>query len=348
MPVMVQAYPVVSVSRAARRRARRDALPLAVLLPALALSALPALAPPASAQAYPSRPVRLLVGYPPGGPTDLAARLAGQQLSEALGQSFIIDNRPGAGGTLAMGLLAQSTPDGYALGLGSNGELAISPHLRASLPYDPLKSFIPISRIGASQLVLLVNPAVPARSVKDLLALARAKPGSVNFASSGNGSTAHLSSELLRHMAGVDLVHVPYKGAAPAMSDLMGGQVQMLITGFSGAVPFIKSGKLRGLGSTGAKRLLAMPELPTIAETVPGYEVSSWYGVLAPARTPSPVIAVLHRELAAMVKKPEVAERLVALGIEAEGTSPAQFAAQIADEIAKWGRVVKVAGVKAE
>jgi len=348
MPVMVQAYPVVSVSRAARRRARRDALPLAVLLPVLALSALPVLAPPAAAQAYPSRPVRLLVGYPPGGPTDLAARLAGQQLSEALGQSFIIDNRPGAGGTLAMGLLAQSTPDGYALGLGSNGELAISPHLRASLPYDPLKSFIPISRIGASQLVLLVNPAVPARSVKDLLALARAKPGSVNFASSGNGSTAHLSSELLRHMAGVDLVHVPYKGAAPAMSDLMGGQVQMLITGFSGAVPFIKSGKLRGLGSTGAKRLLAMPELPTIAETVPGYEVSSWYGVLAPARTPSPVIAVLHRELAAMVKKPEVAERLVALGIEAEGTSPAQFAAQIADEIAKWGRVVKVAGVKVE
>jgi tripartite-type tricarboxylate transporter receptor subunit TctC len=167
----------------------------------------------------------------------------------------------------------------------------------------------------------------------------------VNFASSGNGSTAHLSSELLKHLAGIDIVHVPYKGAAPAMSDLMGGQVQMLITGFSGAVPFIKSGKLRGLGSTGAKRLVAMPELPTIAETVPGYEVSSWYGVLAPARTPASVITILHRELAAMVK---MAERLVALGIEAEGTSPTQFAAQIADEIAKWGRVVKAAGVKVE
>ena len=318
-------------------------LPLAVLL-----SALPALVPPAWAQAYPSRPVRLLVGYPPGGPTDLAARLAGQQLSEALGQPFIIDNRPGAGGTLAMGLLAQSTPDGYALGLGSNGELAISPHLRASLPYDPLKSFIPISRIGASQLVLLVNPSVPAKTVKELVGLARGKPGSVNFASSGSGSTAHLSSELLKHMAGIDLVHVPYKGAAPAMADLMGGQVQMLITGFSGAVPFIKSGKLRGLASTGAKRLVAMPEMPTIAESVPGYEVSSWYGVLAPARTPAPIIALLHRELAAMVKRPDVAERLTAMGIEAEGTSPAAFAAQIADEIAKWGRVVKLAGVKGE
>jgi tripartite-type tricarboxylate transporter receptor subunit TctC len=319
-----------------------------MLLQAVGLSALPPLVPQALAQSYPVRPVRLLVGYPPGGPTDLAARLAGQQLSEALGQSFIIDNRPGAGGTLAMGLLAQSTPDGYALGLGSNGELAISPHLRASLPYDPLKSFIPISRIGASQLVLLVNPSVPAKTVKELVALARTKPGSVNFASSGSGSTAHLSSELLKHMAGIDLVHVPYKGAAPAMADLMGGQVQMLITGFSGAVPFIKSGKLRGLGSTGAKRLVAMPEMPTIAESVPGYEVSSWYGVLAPARTPAPIIAILHRELAAMVKKPEVTERLVALGIEPEGTSPAQFAAQIADEIAKWGRVVKVAGVKVE
>ncbi len=320
-----------------------------VLLPlALLLSALPALVPPAWAQAYPSRPVRLLVGYPPGGPTDLAARLAGQQLSEALGQPFIIDNRPGAGGTLAMGLLAQSTPDGYALGLGSNGELAISPHLRASLPYDPLKSFIPISRIGASQLVLLVNPSVPAKTVKELVGLARGKPGSVNFASSGSGSTAHLSSELLKHMAGIDLVHVPYKGAAPAMADLMGGQVQMLITGFSGAVPFIKSGKLRGLASTGAKRLVAMPEMPTIAESVPGYEVSSWYGVLAPARTPAPIIALLHRELAAMVKRPDVAERLTAMGIEAEGTSPAAFAAQIADEIAKWGRVVKLAGVKGE
>jgi tripartite-type tricarboxylate transporter receptor subunit TctC len=320
-----------------------------VLLPlALLLSALPALVPPAWAQAYPSRPVRLLVGYPPGGPTDLAARLAGQQLSEALGQPFIIDNRPGAGGTLAMGLLAQSTPDGYALGLGSNGELAISPNLRASLPYDPLKSFIPISRIGASQLVLLVNPSVPAKTVKELVGLARGKPGSVNFASSGSGSTAHLSSELLKHMAGIDLVHVPYKGAAPAMADLMGGQVQMLITGFSGAVPFIKSGKLRGLASTGAKRLVAMPEMPTIAESVPGYEVSSWYGVLAPARTPAPIIALLHRELAAMVKRPDVAERLTAMGIEAEGTSPAAFAAQIADEIAKWGRVVKLAGVKGE
>jgi len=303
---------------------------------------------PALAQSYPAKPVRLLVGYPPGGPTDLAARLTGQQLSEAFNQQFIVDNRPGAGGTVAMALLAQAPADGYTLSLGSNGELAISPNLRKSLPYDPLKSVIPISRIGASQLVLLVHPSLPVKSVNDLVALARKKPGSINFASSGTGSTAHLSSELLKHMAGIDIVHVPYKGAAPAMSDLMGGQVELLITGFSGAVPHIKSGRLRALGVTGSQRLAAMPDLATIAESVPGYDVTSWYGILAPAGTPQAIITVLHRELAAMVKKPAVAERLIALGIEPEGNTPAQFAAQIVEEIAKWGKVVKMAGVKPE
>lgn len=302
----------------------------------------------AGAQEYPAKPVRMLVGYPPGGPTDLVVRLAAQQLSEAFSQQFIVDNRPGAGGTLAMGMLAQASPDGYTLGLGSNGELAISPNLRRNLSYDPLKSVMPISRIGSSQLVLLVNPQVAANSVKELVALARSKPGSVNFASSGSGSTAHLSSELLKHMADAQIVHIPYKGAAPAMTDLMGGQVQMLITGFSGAVPHIKSGRLRALGTTGSKRLVAMPDLPTIGESVPGYEVSSWYGILAPAGTPQSVIATLHRELVAMVKKPAVRERLVALGIEPEGTTPQEFARQIAEEITKWGKVVKLAGVKAE
>lgn len=300
------------------------------------------------AQAYPAKPVRLLVGYPPGGPTDLTARLAGQQLSEAFNQQFIVDNRPGAGGTVAMTLLAQAPADGYTLSLGSNGELAIAPNLRKSLPYDPLKSVMPISRIGASQLVLLVHPSLPVKSVKELVALARKKPGSINFASSGTGSTAHLSSELLKHMAGIDIVHVPYKGAAPAMSDLMGGQVELLITGFSGAVPHLKSGRLRALGVTGSQRLAAMPDLATIAESVPGYDVTSWYGILAPAGTPQAIITVLHREIAAMVKKPAVTERLIALGIEPEGNTPAEFAAQIVEEIAKWGKVLKLAGVKPE
>jgi len=308
---------------------------------ALALTAGAALA-----QDYPTKPIRLLVGYPPGGPTDLSARLAAQHLSEALGQQIVVDNRPGAGGTVSMTSLTQSAPDGYTLALGSNGEMAISPNLRPNLKYDPLEDVAFISRIGASQLVLIVHPSVPAKSVKDLIALAKASPGKIDFASSGVGSTAHLSSELLKHMAQIDIVHVPYKGAGPAMTELMGGQVQMLITGFSGAAPHVKAGKLRALGVTGARRMAAMPDLPTIGETVPGYEVTSWYGIVAPAATPKSIVARLHRELAAMARKPEVVQRLVALGIDAEGTSPEEFAAQTRSEIAKWAKVVKLAGVK--
>ena len=302
----------------------------------------------AFAQQYPTRPVRMLVGYPPGGPTDLTARLAGQYLSDALVQQVVIDNRPGAGGTLAIQILTQSAPDGYTLSLAANGEMAISPHLRKQLPYDPLKDVAPISRIGASQLVLIVHPAVPAKSVAELVALAKAKSGSVNFASAGTGSTAHLAGELFKHLAAIDIVHVPYKGAGPAMTDLMGGQVQMLITGYSATVPHVKAGKLRALGVTGTKRLAAAPDMPTIGETVKGYEVTSWYGIFAPARTPKPIVARLHKELATMVKRSEVVERLIALGIEPEGNTPQEFAEQIKIELAKWGKVVKLAKVTVE
>ena len=302
----------------------------------------------ACAQDYPTKPIRMQVGYPPGGPTDLSARLAAQHLAEALGQQVIVDNRPGAGGTVSMTSLTQAPPDGYTLALVSNGEMAISPNLRPNLAYDPLKSVAFISRIGASQLVLLVHPSLPARSVKALIGVAKARPGAINFASSGVGSTAHLSAELLKHMAGIDIVHVPYKGAGPAMTDLMGGQVQMLITGFSSAAPHVKSGRLRALGATGAKRMVAMPELPTIAETVPGYEVTSWYGIVAPVGTPRSVIARLHRELAAMARQTEIAARLVALGIDPEGSAPEEFAAQTRSEIAKWAKVITTAGVKPE
>jgi tripartite-type tricarboxylate transporter receptor subunit TctC len=302
----------------------------------------------AETQQYPNRPIRLIVGYPPGGPTDLTARLAGQYLSDALGQQVVVDNRPGAGGTVALTILTQSTPDGYTLSLGANGEVAISPHLRAKLPYDALKDTTPISRIGASQLVLLVHPAVAAKSVAELVALAKAKSGAINFASSGTGSTAHLAAELFKHLAAIDIVHVPYKGAGPAMTDLMGGRVQMLITGYSAAVPHIKSGRLRALAVTGAKRLTAAPDLPTIGETVKGYEVTSWYGIFAPARTPKAIVDRVHKEIAAMVKRPEVVERLIALGIEPEGNTPAEFVKQIKSEIAKWGKVVKIANVKVD
>jgi tripartite-type tricarboxylate transporter receptor subunit TctC len=242
--------------------------------------------------------------------------------------------------------LTQAAPDGYTLSLCANGEMAISPSLRPNLPYDPLKSVAFISRIGASQLVLVVHPSLPAKSVKDLMALAKARPGAINFASSGVGSTAHLASELFKNMAAIDIVHVPYKGAGPALTDLVGGQVQMLITGFSGAAPHVKAGRLRALGATGAKRMTAVPDLPTIGETVPGYEVTSWYGIVAPAGTPPALIDKLHAVLAAMVRKPEVSARLVSLGIEPEGSSPQEFAEQTRREIAKWAKVVKASGVK--
>jgi tripartite-type tricarboxylate transporter receptor subunit TctC len=313
----------------------------------LTSAALALLTSPLGAQTYPNRPIRMLVGYPPGGPADVTARLVAPNLAEALGQQIVVDNRSGAGGTVAATTLARAEPDGYTIGIMANGELAISPNLRR-VPYDSLKDFSPASRIGVNQLALVIHPSVQAKSVADLVALAKAKPGTVNFASAGNGSTAHLAGELFKSLAAIDIVHVPYKGAGPAMTDLIGGQVHMLITGYPGALPHIKSGKLRALGVTGAKRLTAAPDLPTIGETVKGYEVTSSYGVLLPARTPQAIVSRLHRETAAVVKKPDVQEKLVALGFDPEGSTPQEYAAQIKLEIAKWARVVKVAKVQTE
>jgi tripartite-type tricarboxylate transporter receptor subunit TctC len=304
-----------------------------------------AIASGAHAQNYPTKPIRLILGYAPGGPTDVTARLLGPRLHEALGQPVVVDNRPGAGGTLAVSLLVNGEPDGHTIMLAANGEIGIAPNLYRRLPYDPLKDVAPVSRVGGSQLVLVVHPGVAARSVGDLVALANAKPGSINFASAGLGSTAHLAGEYFKHLAKVDIVHVPYKGAGPALTDLIGGQVQMLISGYSSAIGHVKSGKLRALGVTGAKRLRADPDLPTIGETVKGYEVTSWYGFLAPRRTPPAVIARLQKEVAAAVKRPDVAERMEVLGIEPEGNTPNEFREQIRSEIAKWGQVVKVAKV---
>jgi len=300
----------------------------------------------AIAQAYPTKPIRLLLGYAPGGPSDLTARLLGPLINEALGQPLVVDNRPGAGGSLAAALLANAEPDGHTLLLAANGEIAIAPNLYRKLPYDPLVDLAPISRVGASQLVLVVHPSVPARSTSDLISLANAKGGSINFASAGTGSTAHLAGEYFKHMAKVDIVHVPYKGAGPALTDLMGGQVQMLITGYSAAIGHVKAGRLRALAVSGAKRLRANPELPTIGETVKGYEVTSWYGFLAPRRTPAFIIERLYKEIAAVVKRPEVVERLVVLGIEPEGNTPREFREQIGREIATWRTVIKMAKVE--
>lgn len=318
------------------------------LVSSFALASLTFLAPTQTsiAQTYPTKPIRLILGYAPGGPSDLTARLLGPLLHEALGQPLVVDNRPGAGGTLAANLLVNAEPDGHTLLLAANGEIGIAPNLYRKLPYDPLTDLAPVSRVGASQLVLVVHPSVPAKSTADLIALANTKAGSVNFASAGTGSTAHLAGEYFKHMAKIDIVHVPYKGAGPALTDLMGGQVQMLITGYSSAIGHVKAGKLRALAVSGSKRLRANPDLPTIGETIKDYEVTSWYGFLAPRRTPPAVVARLHKEIATVVKRPDVSDRMAVLGIEAEGNTPQEFREQIKREIATWAKVIKLAKVE--
>ena len=287
----------------------------------------------------------MIVGFPPGGPTDLMARLAAQHLSEQLAYQVVIDNRPGAGGAVAGVLMLKSAPDGHTLFIASNGEIAIAPNLYKKMAYDPVRDLAPVSRIGAAQLVLMVHPGVAAQSVKELVALAKAKPGAINFGSSGIGSTAHLSAEMLKTMAGIDMVHVPYKGAGPAMADVMGGQVQLIITGLSSAMPHIKSGKLRALGVTGVNRVLSLPDLPAIGETVAGYQMNSWYGLFTTVGTPPKIIQRLYSEMAAMIKRPDMVERFTGLGIEAEASSPQAFTAQIKEEIAKWAKVIQLARV---
>jgi len=298
------------------------------------------------AQPYPNRPIRLILGYAPGGPSDVTARLLAPQLNEALGQPLVIDNRAGAGGTVGAAILAKADADGYTLMLATNGEVGIAPNLYRKLPYDPLTDLAPISRVGASQLLLVVHPGVAAKTTAELIALANAKPGSINFASAGTGSSAHLAGEYLKHMAKIDIVHVPYKGAGPALTDLIGGQVQMLISGYVSAIGHVKAGKLRALAVSGAKRLRSNPDLPTIGETVKGYEVTSWYGFLAPRRTPAGIIERLNKDIATVVKRPDMAERLTALGIEPEGNSPQEFREQIQRETATWAKVIKASKVE--
>ena len=302
----------------------------------------------AHAADYPTKPIRLLVPYAAGGPVDIMARIVAQKLGETLGQQVVVDNRAGANGNIAGDIVAKSAPDGYTLLMGANGNIAVNPSLYARMPFDPVKDLAPISMVAGSPMILVVNPSVPAGSVKELIALAKAKPGSINVANSGNGSTAHLAAELFKSMAGVSLVQIPYKGAGPALADVVGGQVQMMITGVSSTLPFVKTGKLKALGVSSEKRLALMPELPTIAESVPGYEVTTWYGVLAPAGTPKPIIAILHSALVKLMNMPDTQERMASLGAGAMTDTPEQFANRIRSETGKWAQVVKSAGVRVE
>jgi len=301
----------------------------------------------ASAQTYPTKPIRLVVPFPPGGATDILARDVAQKLTEAWGQQVIVDNRPGAGGNIGSELVAKSAPDGYTLEMGTVGTHAINASLYAKMPYDHVKDFVPVILVAGVPNVLVVNPAVPANSVAELIAYAKANPGKLNFASSGNGTSIHLSGELFKFMAGVQMTHVPYKGSAPALQDLIGGQVQLMFDNLPPSLPQIKAGKLRALAVTSLARAPALPDVPTMAEAgLPGYEASSWFGVLAPAGTPPAIVTKLNAEIARWLATPEAKEKLSKQGANAAGGTPEDFAKHIAAETAKWAKVVKDSGAK--
>jgi tripartite-type tricarboxylate transporter receptor subunit TctC len=308
-----------------------------------------ALAGPAKAQDYPSKPIRLVVPFAAGGATDVLARLVGERLTASLGQQVVVDNRPGAGGNIGSDIVARAEPDGYTILMGAVGTHAINPSLYPKMPYDPVKDFAPVTLVASVPNVLVVNPEVPANSVQELIDLAKAKPGELNFASSGNGTSIHLSGELFKAMTGTDIVHVPYKGSGPAVTDLLGGQVQMMFDNMPSSLPHVKAGKLRALGVTSAKRSPALPEVPTIAEAgVPGYDATSWFGILAPAGTPEPVVTRLQGAIVQALGEPEMRQRMADLGAEPVGDTPAEFGQFITAELAKWAKVVNDAGVKLE
>ncbi|MBI4195066.1 MAG: tripartite tricarboxylate transporter substrate binding protein [Betaproteobacteria bacterium] len=296
---------------------------------------------------YPTKPVRMIVPFPPGGGVDAVARILARRLSETLGQNVVLDNRGGSGGTIGAGLAAASTGDGYTLLFGGSATHGITPHLYRKLPYDPVRDFVPIVLVGAAPYILVVHPSVPARAVKELIALAKSSPGKLNYASAGSGSTLHLTGELFKTMAGVDIVHVPYKGSAPALTDLLAGRVQMTFNPAAVVLPHIHSGKLRALGVTSAKRTGLAPGIPTISEAgIPEFEAAGWYGVLGPAGTPPGIVTRLNREIGKLLEQKDFRERLTAVGVEPAGGSPAQFASYISSELAKWGKVVRASGAR--
>jgi tripartite-type tricarboxylate transporter receptor subunit TctC len=326
--------------------------PLARRTLVAALAAAPGAAraqPAATGPSWPDRPVRFLVPYPPGGPTDIIARIVAQGLARALPQPVVVENRGGANGTIGSEAVARAAPDG-SLFLANASAHVIVPHIMPGLSYDALADFAPVTNMAAVPLMLVVTPSLPVRSVAELIAYAKANPGRLNYASSSSGGATHLAGELFKQMAGVEMTHVPYRGSGPAVADLVAGNVQLMFDSMPSSAGAVRDGRLRALAVSTARRVAAFPDLPTIAEAgpLPGYEISTWYGIWAPARTPAPIVARLQQAVAAVLHSEEARQRLAALGAEPVGDTPEQFAAFVRSEHARWGRLVREAGIRIE
>lgn len=301
-----------------------------------------------AAQTYPNRPIRLIVPYPPGGPTDFVGRIVGQKISQPLGQQVVVDNRPGAGTVIATEIVARAAPDGYTLLFGTGGGTFLAPLMLPKVPYDPHKDFEPVSMLVQSPQVLVMHPSVAANSVKELIALAKAKPGTLNFASVGTGTSPHLGGELFQSLAGIKIQHIPYKGTAPAMTDLISGQVHMMFTSMPTVLAHVKGGRLKLLGTGGLKRSAAIPDTPVIADTLPGFELVTWYGIFVPARTPAAIINRLNAEIVKALADPESRDRMSAQGLEPHPMTPDELRRYTQQDSNRWARLIKAAGIKSE
>jgi len=320
---------------------------LLALLAALALNLAAPLAPEAAAQGYPNRPVRVIVQYPPGGTPDIYGRIMSQELTKLWGQSVVVENRTGASGTIGTDAVVKAQPDGYTLLFASDAPITIVPNLMAKMPYDPVKDLQPISNVASGGFVLMVHPSVPANNLKELIAWIRAQNGKASFASSGNGSQQQLSMELIRTMAGgLDMIHIPYKGFGQGLADAFAGQVPMIFGGATASIQITKSGKLKGMGITTKTRAKMMPDVPSISEEFPGYEILAWYGFLAPPGLPRDIVNKIHADVAGIVKRPDFQERLINDALDPIGNTPEEFAAQIKADLAMWGKLIRASGVK--
>jgi len=312
----------------------------------LAAIFVPSLIALASAQTYPSKPVRIIVPFPPGGGTDIVARAVAQKLGESLGQTFVVDNRGGAGGTVGSEAAAKAPPDGYTLAMATSSTHGVAPSLYPKLGYDPVADFGPVTLVATTPFVLVVHPALPIKTVPELIALAKRQPGKLNYGSAGNGSSNHLTVEMFDMMANVKMTHVPYKGSGPALVDLMAGQVDLLINDMSSLINYVNAGKMRAVAVTSSKRNPALPQVPTISETLPGYDAEAWYGVLVPAKTPVAISTKLQEEIVKLMRTTDLKDKLHSQGLDAVGNTPAEFLAYMQRDIAKWAKVVKASGAR--